>query len=277
MKWIKLFLAAVIFLFSAGTTFADMEMLTEEKLSSIAAQSGLTVVMDTTLLISADTIAISDTDSDPVNWIRFNGFSVDDGTGLGFKISNIDTEPFFMDVGTTDDNRTILQLNLTPFANPISFHVQELEFCGQAIGRFDLNAVELSSESILRFSHHMDGSAGIEFDAGIALDMASVEYAYNSFDEMLSISGVHLVGEADGMPEDPSTWEMSGLMSVGDLMTAPAAIDVNTDSMGQTSLVVAIPISGSIRIEDVSMGGTSFGPMVIDNIMAHRLSVSFSP
>lgn len=277
MAKLKLLIMACLLLLYPSLLIAEMEILTEENLSQIAARSGLTVVMDTRMLFTADTVAFSDTDSDPVNWIRFNGYTVDDGNGQGFKISNIDSEPFVMDVGTTADDRTILALNLNPFANPKSYHVSELEFCDQAIGSFDLNLVELSPESTLRVSHHMDDSAGVEFDVRIALGIDSFEYTYNSFDETLLVSGIHIGDVSTGIAEDPSTWEMTGLMSIGDLETTPATIDVGTDGAGVTSMVVEIPISGSIRIENVSMGGTSFGPMVIDDIAAHRLSVSFSP
>lgn len=255
-----------------------MQLLTEEKMSYIAGQAGLTVVVDTRMLFTADTVAFSDTDSDPVNWIRLNGFSVDDGSGQGFLISNIDTEPLMMDVGTTLDGRTILSLNLSPFANPKSYHVSELEFCDYAIGSVDLNSVLLSSDSTLRFSHHLGGFAGIEFDAGIALDIDSFEYTYNTLDEMLSVSGTHFAGSATGAAEDPSAWVMNGQFAVGAMDTTPGTIDVSTDTgTGVTSLIVELPVSGSIRIEDVSMGGTSFGSMVIDDIVAHRLSVTFSP
>ncbi|MCF6247851.1 MAG: hypothetical protein L3J69_10860 [Desulfobacula sp.] len=266
-----------VLVFFPSVSMADMEQLTKEQLSNISGRAGLTIVFDTRMLIRADTIAFSDTDSNPVNWISLNGFTVDDGTGQGFQISTMDSEPFVMDAGTTADGRTLLQFNLTPFANPISFHVQNIVFSGQDIGGADINLFELSPASVLRLSHHMDGSSGIEFDAGIALDVGSFNYTYNLFDEMFSVAGIQIGGTATGVAEDPSTWGMAGLFSIGNLTTSPGTMDINTDSTGYTSLIFNLPVSGSIRIKGVSMGGTSFGPMVIDNIIAHRLNLSFSP
>lgn len=274
----RLLFTVLFWLIFSGVSIADMQVLSEEKMSHISGQAGLTVLMETRVLITADTIAVSDTDSDPVNWIRFNGFSVDDGNGQGFLVSNLDNgEPMMMDVGTTADGRTILALNLSPFANPISYHVQDVEFCSQSVGSLDLNSVELSPDATLWFSHHPDGSSGVEFDANLGLDIDSFDYTYNTLSEKLSVSGIHLAGSATGSPEDPAAWVMDGQLSVGDMDTNPATIDVGTDDSGTTHFIVGLPVSGSIRIEDVSMGGNSFGPMIIDDIRAHRLSITLSP
>ncbi|WDP92820.1 MAG: hypothetical protein HUN04_25095 [Desulfobacter sp.] len=261
----------------SGSVRAEMELLGEDTLADISGQAGITVVMDTRFAVYFDTIAISDTDSDPVNWMAFNGFSVDDGAAGGVKISNIDSIPFIMDAGTTADGRTILSMNLSPFANPISYHVEDFVFCSQSLGALDLNGVTLSPDSSLRFSHHLDGSSGVEFDAGISLDISSFDYTYDTAGSMLSLSGIHVGQTATGAAEDPSTWAMDGQFSLGNLDTSPASIDVGTDINGTTHLVFSLPFSGSIRMEDISLGGNSFGPVVLDGITAHRLTVTFSP
>jgi len=38
-----------------------------------------------------------------------------------------------------------------------------------------------------------------------------------------------------------------------------------------------VPIQGSLRVENVNFGGNDFGPIAIDGINAHRMSLSFHP
>ncbi len=271
---VSIYLAA-FFIFLPCTAWAEMQELTEDKMSQINAGSGLTLFIDTRVLVTADTIGFSDTDSDPVNWILFNGFSADDGSGQGFEISTMDYEPFVLDIGTMAGGRTLLQINLTPFANPFSLHADQVEFCGQPLGSMDLNGIEFSPSSLLRFSHHMEGSSGVEWDAGFAFDIESFDHTYNSFGDSFSMEGIHVAGSAVGTPEDPLTWEMNGNFRIGDFDTQPAAVDIGSTETGQTSVIMSLPMSGSIRVENISLNGKSFGPMVIDDITAHRLTIGF--
>ncbi len=266
---------AAFFVFLPCTVRSEMQILTEDKMSQINAGTGLTVFFDTRVLVTADTIGFSDTDSDSVNWILFKGFSADDGTGQGFEISTMDNEPFVLDIGTMAGGRTLLQINLTPFSNPFSLHANEVVFCDQPLGSMDLNGIKLSPSSLLRFSHHMDGSSGLEWDAGFALDIESFDHTYNSLGDSFSMEGIHVAGSASGTPEDPLTWEMSGSFAIGDLDTIPAAVDVGSTETGQAMVIMSLPMAGSIRVEDISLSGKSFGPMVIDDITAHRLTIGF--
>ncbi len=270
----SIYLAAV-FVFLPCAALAEMQKLTEDKMSQINAGTGLTLFIDTRVLVTADTIGFSDTDSDPVNWIRFNGFLADDGTGQGFEISTMDNEPFVLDIGTSDLGRTFFQVNLTPFANLFSLHADQFEFCDQPLGSMDLNGIELSPSSLLRFSHHMDGSSGLEWDGAFALDIESFDHTYNSLGDSFSMKGIHVGGSASGTPEDPLTWEMSGNFRIGDLDTLPGTVDSGTNDQGETMVIMSLPMSGSIRVEDISLNGSSLGPVVIDNIMVHRLTVGF--
>jgi len=38
-----------------------------------------------------------------------------------------------------------------------------------------------------------------------------------------------------------------------------------------------LPMKGTVRVEDVTFGGTDFGPSAIDGITVHHLLVQFSP
>ncbi len=278
MNKIYIFILSAVLTIIGESGIADMQILSDEKLSQINAGSGISIHMDTRVKITADTISFSDSDSNPASWIRLNGFSMDDGNGDGFILSTLDKEPFIADVGTLPDGRSLFQVNLTPFTSTFSLHATDLEFCEQSLGSLDINDVSLSQDSILRFSHHMDATAGIELDAGFALDMGSLTHIYNNDGNALSISGIHIAGSATGPAEDPSSWQMTDSFSIGDLNTTPASIDVGTDNTtGNTSVYLNFPISGTVRVEDISLNNQSFGPAVIDNIQAHRLTIILGP
>jgi hypothetical protein len=54
----------------------------------------------------------------------------------------------------------------------------------------------------------------------------------------------------------------------------PARFDVITETINNTTHVILdLPMTGTLRIEDLAFGGEDFGPCAIDGIKVHRLSV----
>ena len=108
----------------------------------------------------------------------------------------------------------------------------------------------------------------------------------------MSFTNIHLANAADAShydinhnlildnPADPNTWSFTGDNSfkIGNINTNPATIDVGTNNTDptDTALFLNLPISGSLRIGDVQLGGNDFGPIAIDGINAHHLFVKIS-
>jgi hypothetical protein len=71
---------------------------------------------------------------------------------------------------------------------------------------------------------------------------------------------------------------MTGLFQVGDVAGGnPATFDVGQGEDGMVAVSLNLPMRGSLRVESLQWGGTDFGPMAIDDIQVHRLTVRFIP
>ena len=269
---------------------AERKILTDAQLAGVTGQSGVTIYTDGTARITASLLKISDTDSFPVKWLEFRNFVVDDGLGGYFSFSTpldylsetIVDEPVTFDVGTSAaTGQTLMTVRDSTHVSPRWYSVGELVFCDQSLG--SLNLDELSSgPSVYRMGAHIDGTPGIDFDYATRVYAQAFRYTYNTVGGSLALTGIHLAGAANGSaddPSNPSTWSFTGTNNtfrIGDIENGnPAKIDVYTDTgTGVTTLELNLPMQGSLRVQNVTFGGADFGPIAIDGINVHRLSVS---
>lgn len=245
---------------------------------------------DTKARLDFGYLGISDTDNG--NWIELADFTVDDGAGGYFSYDTPSGAPIKFDVGSDSTGRAAGRVILSNHVLPRTYSADHLIFCGQDIGSLAFNGVSEGPMSLL-FAAHNDASKGIDFEVLTQLSIDSIGYAYNNTPTSFVMSGVHAAGTATGAPEDPSTWSFSGKFMIGDLdgneidvdddssnaaVPNPATVDVGTDTAtGNTSMVLGVPMKGTVRVEDVSFGGTSFGPCAIDGITVHHLNLTISP
>ena len=283
--YVTLFVLALSLFLSLGVSHGQMSQLSDKQLSGITGQAGVSINMDGSATVSYDLIKFSDTETTP-NWIQFQNVTVDNGAGGGFSFAtywNSDTEeldPNTLDVATTSSGQTLVVAKDTSHINPRWYGVGSFIFCDQPLGSLYLDALSVGP-SLQRYGAHADGTSGIDFDFTTRAYAQAFRYIYNTTPENLTFSGIHLVGAATGAfdnPADPTTWEFTGsgnVFRIGDIDNAnPAKIDVSTDTTtGGTSLVLNVPMQGSLRVENVVFGGNSFGPIAIDGINVHRMTL----
>jgi hypothetical protein len=271
---------------------AQMQEVSEEELSTISAQAGINVNYgDFGVHVSYDSIRISDTDHDPKNRIEFNNFSISGPDGY-FKLDCPEDFPMTIDVGTIttidSQTKTVASFQLSDHINPRTWTIGNLVFCSQDLGNivFDTSTVDPAYYMV---SGRTAPGTGIEFEYLTKWLTNDFAYTYNTVGGSFHVNGIHLAETASGTaddPSDPSTWEFSGYFRIGDVIggqidsaaSSPATIDVATDTSTATpttSLYLNLPMKGTVRIADVSLGGTSFGPVAIDGITVHHLGLKF--
>ncbi len=292
----------LLFLLHAIPASAAMTEVSDEALSSVSAQAGINYNFgDFGVRLAWDSIRYSDTDSDPKQWVEFNGVTVTGPDGY-FKLDCPVDYPMTVDMGdyTTIDgqSRTTIAMQISNHVNPRIWEVEEFMFAGQELGSllFDTCTVE---PSYLRISARQGtGAQGIDYEYLTRWNTQLFRYTYQNNVALgttlsMDVTDINLAGQATGAPEDPSTWEFSGLFRVGDIIGGqidfdddpanqaypnPATFDVATDtSTNVTAAYINVPLQGSIRMGAVNIGDTGFGPIAIDGITAHYLSVRFSP
>jgi hypothetical protein len=130
---------------------------------------------------------------------------------------------------------------------------------------------------------------GLELRSEFGGYINSVVYRWNSGTttaSALTLTGIYLFygyGNAGSVSGDPNAWSASltGKMKLGGSYptyntggtigstTVMAAINIGTS--GTRSIIfMDMPMHGSIRIKNLNFGGTSFGPIALDDVVMYR-------
>ncbi len=282
-----------------------MNELSDETLSSVSAQAGININYgDFGMHLTWDSVRYSDTDSDPKQWVEFNGVSVSGSDGEHYFYLDCPEEyPMTIDVvsGTTIDgqSRSMIAMQISNHVNPRSIKVEEFKFAGQELGELEIGNITMDPSSMRISSHLGAGTQGIDYEYLTKVHVDGFKYTYQINPEPVEarlsfdLTDITLAGQATGAPEDPSTWGFSGLFRVGDILGGqidfdddplnqaypnPATFDVATDTATSTTAAyINVPLQGSIRMGAVKIGNSGFGPVAIDGITSHYLCVRFSP
>ena len=295
----------ILLFFNTIPVFAQMKEVGDSELSQVSAQAGISYQWgNSRMIISADAMRFSDSDHNPVNWLEFNNFSISGPDGY----FTLDTRPRGdidllaqnynkIDAGTmtTVDNltRSFVQFVMTDNTYPRTWNIGQLKFCDQELGsiKFDMQNV---NPAWMLFATHGEGSSGLEFEYNADWLVQNFTYTYNTNNDALRVSGIHLAERASGASDDPAnpaTWEFSGQFRIGDIKggqidvdsdptnaaaSNPASYDVatlTTETESHTGVSLHLPMKGTIRAAEVNFGGNNFGPVAIDGITAHHLKV----
>lgn len=281
-----IFISLCLILF-ANSALGRMEALTDGDLDSVSAQSGISIfIQNVDMDIGVDSLTIYDATPER-NTIAFENISM-----LGTTFDTI--SPITFDVFTIDDSthpmngETFCLQEASDWDQMVDIDVGNLVFCDQDIGSLYLGTIKKPS-----FYHLSSGHGdGYDFEHGVQLSVDTLSYNYRiddptttTVDESLSfnLTGISLVGSftdnPNDDPSDPATWISNGQFKIGDISTGnSASIDVATAiSNGDTFLAMNLPMSGSIRIENMQFGSRDFGPCAIDGLQVHRLELLLLP
>jgi len=280
-KYAFIFYLLIIFFISLLSAFAGMEAMDDAELDRVCAATGMSLVIkDFAYNYNVDSYTYTDTDTG--NSLALQNISYDDGTG-GSAIIDTGDEAITFDLFTINDLNSSMD-GATFFAisahdlRPVLYNsVDNVVFAGTDIGSTRTGNISLSSFDLyITPNPYGRGIAG-EFDFQMHTDEKI--YTYNGAGDRLTYTGTTWSQTAGGLPEDPATWTFRDSFAIGDINSAnPATMDVLTlTDTGVTSILINTPMRGSIRIENVNLGGTDFGPIAIDGINMHHFDVMIKP
>jgi hypothetical protein len=184
------------------------------------------------------------------------------------------------------DGHTFTTLQSPDLYQHLNLSVDDVVFCGQSIGELAIDNFTTPERYFTMGAH----GSGMDFQYDFQMHTDRFGYTYNTSGvaDTFELNGIHLVGSFDDMadfdisdsttwdiPTDPTEWTYSGVFSIGDIDGGnPATMDIGTDAGGQTVMQLELPMSGSMRVENLNFGGNDFGPMAIDGLEVHRLTVT---
>ena len=285
------FLFPLLVFFSHRPAIGLMRMLSDKNMESITAQSGISVVIvDYQFDWTTGYVTLYDSNYDQAT-APYDGIISFTGMTLlnGVIESN---EAITWDAYTIDDaSHPMDGHTFTVWQSPdlyqyLNLSVDDVVFCGQSIGEL---AVDNFTTPQRYFTMGAHGS-GMDFQYDLQMHMDRFGYTYNTSGtaNTFALNGIHLVGTFEDMadfdiadsttwdiPTDPTEWTYSGVFSIGDIDSGnPATLDIGTNAGGQTVMQLELPMSGSLRVENLNFGGNDFGPIAIDGLQVHRLAVT---
>ena len=278
------FLTALIA--AAPSRAAGLVDLKDAELANVTGQAGINIGVNLSLNYNVSLIKFSDTSATP-NWLELKNFTISDGSGGPFLVTTYyggtwaDSDPITVDVGTNSSGYTLISSYDSSQVSP-RWYSAELWFGAAAgpetfLGNLNMDGLS-QGPSLSHIGVHADGTGGgFDFDYTTRISADALKYTYNTALENLTLSGIHLAGAATGDQTDYTTWGFTGDFKIGDIAAGtPAKVDVVTDA-GSTSLYLNLPMQGTLRVENVAFGGNNFGPIAIDGIDVHRLTVKMTP
>jgi hypothetical protein len=272
---------------SANQLPADMQMLDDIDMAAIDGTGGLSIGLDNiAFYLQADKVSYTDTDTG--NALELGHLTISNGRGEPATIhaGNADVNhdglmsPLTFDVVTISDplspayGKAVTVFQALDWLEEAHLHVEELRFCNQELGRLDIGVIHRPSFYWVVGAH----DSGVDFEYGAQVSVDALRLTYNSQNENLAFSGIHLASQIAGLPERPDQWQLDGNFQIGALYEGrPATFDVGKDDAGMVGIEMNLPMQGSLRAENIQWAGQDFGPMAIDGIQVHRLNVRFMP
>ena len=266
---------SILFLALSFSVNAKMKQMSNLELDAVSAGNVLYAfkVSNSSLSISADNISF--TDSGLINILEFQGITIDNGSGEGFCYDTPvgAVELYFMTDGVSPGFRYLVYEipDMSSNLNLPHINAANISFCGTDLGSLAVENIAMAgSRERLDLQPKV---GGLNHDLNIAMSIGEIRYTYDSAGGALSLGNIHLSESAAGVPENPALWNFSGPFRVGNIDNlTPAAFGANYD-IPVPAAQFDLPMSGCIRIENVSMGANNFGPAAIDGIKMHSFYV----
>jgi hypothetical protein len=257
---------------------AQMSAMDDSSLERVCAGTGLSFsVRELTLSLTIDSQVIIDTESN--TQLEFKNISLHGGDAGDVFFDSGDNEMITADIFTIDDpfsainGQSMLAVIFPEWKQNLHISVENVVFAGTDIGSLDIGNID-TPHTEFYFSGH-EGSQGLDWEMDIRQNIQEARYTYNSNGDFLSVSDITLARSATGAPETPADWSFEGSFATGDINNNnPATLDIITlESNNATSLLFNLPMQGTIRAQNIHVGGQDFGPIAIDGIHVHHMQV----
>lgn len=269
-----------------------LEALDQGQMKHAVAQAGISIAMSDVIIENhLGHLTVSNPDA-PAEYISFQNIHALTTINTGLFDMNGDglTHHLAVDVGVINDQVMFIARN-PDFSLTTNMTIGGIDFCGTAIGSLSVQDMTLSNLHLAMGPHA--GSNGIDFELEQRLTIGELSYGYNSTDS-LTFTGITLAQSFTGGLQAPNSWAPTGAFTIGDVAGGnPATIDIVADNQTAWNFTDAngvaysvdnpryntaylglnLPMSGSVRVENISFGGNNMGLLAIDNLNAQKLYI----
>lgn len=305
MRTIAVFLLACLLCLLPPSSAFALVPLDDADLDDVRGQSGIALAIDDLKVYFFDSgLSIEDTeDNNRINlfdtMVSINRLTTTFGFTLRVYQNQWDYSMIALEALRFEGlDMPALEMNMRVDVMDFSFYdataattssLGSLHAAGFSPSEFALYAAPLSSIQ-------NSATSGVGFQLETRLEIEEFRWVYNDDNDELRFGGLHMAGWFDPTGNDytdPDTWTPDGRFVIGSIDprdeasapfdASPATFHVvNADAAFDTYerglLRIQLPeTQGSIRIAETELGGSSFGPVIIDGVHAHHLQVDLVP
>jgi hypothetical protein len=287
---------------------AELQEVDNDQLKEVTAQDGISISLDHVTFYD-EYARINIFDSDNSGSLSLEDVVVGNGNGWGYSFSTI--KPLTIDLVEYDapfrnrlwplfptygEENVILSIDAPAWDQDLYFTVNSLSFCNQALGKLELGNIDLKSFNFMLTTPDYDSGvtsvynkdqSGIYYRYLFQETVDKLQFTYNTASQgSLLFSGIRFANSFSNnisrYPRVATTdSNIQGYFIIGKSETQ----DVNEDfahinlTKSGTSLILdtTLPMEGSIRLNSVQFGARAMGPVAIDGIKVHNMSVQFIP
>lgn len=268
-------------------------------MKQVSAQAGFSIILDDVKIIKANHSIKFIEAGENGGYLSLE--DIDASFSLSTGITDIDNDGllgcFNLDIFTVDDplspvyGNTYMAIDADDWDQDLNIQIKKIDFCGAEIGALTVSNFSNPAFQMIIGAH--ESGADIMISGNPTIETIAFNENENN---ALTFTGTHLCNTFSGDPSDPSSWAKNGAFMVGDIFSGnPATIDISGDNQafftierdilnggsyarenpryGVGYIQLNLPMTGSMRIENMNFAGTDFGPLAIDGIHVHELSI----
>ena len=261
---------------------AALERMDDSDLDEVKAQSGIAIALsDVRIYKHKSDIAYRDTERHG-NSMVFENIVFSNGNQGPMRFNT--PQPVTLRM-LSNSERPIVAIEAPHWQQEVAIDVHNFVFCEQSLGSLHLSGFSPSEFALYASPlNNIRGGIGFQLEAKAQVDELRWQYNRSSGEgDAAYIRGFHMAGsfvhEGD-VPEDPSTWQAQDRFAIGDLnpygesQFLPAEFSMGGNP-GRAYIELRMPMEGSVRMEEIRMGSHDMGPIIIDGMRVHELTVEF--
>ena len=257
-----------------------LESLSPDQMKQTVGRAGIDIAISNAATeIYNEHITLSSPDLEPsTHYMRFNGVHslTTLNTGLADQSGDGLLNHLSLDVGLYAPTNQVMLFAKSPDLSIVTdLTVDSIDWCGTNIGGLTVDNLVLSSFHLIAGSHN---GTGIDFELGKRTRVESLVWQYgenidpaSADDDNLSLrlSGICFAESFDA----GNNFAADGEFKIGNLASGkPATVDVTSDG-DRAYVAVNLPMQGSFRIDNVTLGGIDFGALTVDNFEAEVMRI----
>ena len=258
------------------TSAFSLESLSRDQMKQAVGRAGIDIAITNAVTETYfEHITFSSPDIEPItHYMRFNGLHMVTTLNTGGTDVGGDgmLNHFSLDVGLYAPTNQVMLFAKSPDLSIVNdITVDSIDFCEKNIGGLTVDDFKLSSFHLIAGPHD---ECGVDFELGMRTRVESLVWQYGENqaigdDLALKLTGICFAESFD----ENNNYAAEGEFQVGDLAHGkPATFDVGSDGT-RAFVAVNLPLQGSVRIDNITMGGTDFGAFTLDGIEAEKLYI----